>query len=463
MGTIADKLEYLNGTKAAIKTAIEGKGVTVHDGTTFRGYAALIASMPSGGIYQEKTATPTGEQFDVLPDDGYDALSKVTVAGDSALKPWNIPKGTTIYGVVGTAKLAVSTDPPADLPVTKGDADTVLTENDATADVSTFDLMVLAQDDGNITYCYLDKDTGTVSYNGVELPDIESVWTDKETYPYAILYPILPSYYLALTKFPYVWTNKWFKTSGAGFKKCLYNPNAGMTDWEVNNTDDTSLYTIANPEKVFWSNVDLIKDDVIYFAASNPVGPFNITRYDPITTEFKAKGWRRLSYHTTGELAGTWTYDDFTDTESGGWNYLKNVRSCAREKLYYNGVEVWPNYPLIWSYNGTVLPALPVWDSKTYPYAVICYESYIGSYYLYCSKYQRVWDGAEYKYIINGTLLPGAYPTHTFICKEGETVFTDQGNTNNISANLSDIFWTNTDILDAGGTVHLAASTPIPV
>lgn len=192
-----------------------------------------IAGIGAPCVYQEKSVTPTGEDIVVIPDEGYDAMTKVKIAGDTALKPWNIPEGITIYGVVGTAKIAVTTDPPADLPVSKDDADTVLAENDGTADVSTFDLMVLAQDDGNITYCYLAKDTQTV--------------------------------------------------------------------------------------------------------------PFEITSYDQITTEFKAKGWRRLSYHTTGADAGTWTYDDFTDAESGGWNYLKNIRSCAREKLYYNGVEVWPN------------------------------------------------------------------------------------------------------------------------
>lgn len=86
---------------------------------------------------------------------------------------------------------------------------------------------------------------------------------------------------------------------------------------------------------------------------------FEITYYDPVTTEFRARGWRRVSYHTTGEHAGTYTTDDFTTQESGGWNYLKNIRVCTREKLYYNGVEIWPNanspvlapYPIQWSFN----------------------------------------------------------------------------------------------------------------
>lgn len=45
MGTTADKLEYLDGTKSAIKQAIVNKGVDVPDGTTFRAYAEKIGSI----------------------------------------------------------------------------------------------------------------------------------------------------------------------------------------------------------------------------------------------------------------------------------------------------------------------------------------------------------------------------------------------------------------------------------
>lgn len=45
MGTIADKLTYLNGTKAAIKTAIQNRGVEVADNDTFRSYADKIGSI----------------------------------------------------------------------------------------------------------------------------------------------------------------------------------------------------------------------------------------------------------------------------------------------------------------------------------------------------------------------------------------------------------------------------------
>ena len=49
MGTIADKLTYLNGTKTAIKEAIKAKGVTVTDTDTFRSYATKIGEISGGG------------------------------------------------------------------------------------------------------------------------------------------------------------------------------------------------------------------------------------------------------------------------------------------------------------------------------------------------------------------------------------------------------------------------------
>ena len=48
MGTIADKLTYLNATKTAIKSAIVNKGVSVADSDTFRSYADKIASIETG-------------------------------------------------------------------------------------------------------------------------------------------------------------------------------------------------------------------------------------------------------------------------------------------------------------------------------------------------------------------------------------------------------------------------------
>ncbi len=53
------------------------------------------------GTLIPKKLTPTGEELVVLPDPGTDGFSSVTVAGDAGLKPDNLRKGVTIYGVTG--------------------------------------------------------------------------------------------------------------------------------------------------------------------------------------------------------------------------------------------------------------------------------------------------------------------------------------------------------------------------
>lgn len=50
MGTTAEKLTYLQGTKTAIKDAIIAKGVAVPNGSTFREYAGKIEQIPTGTI-----------------------------------------------------------------------------------------------------------------------------------------------------------------------------------------------------------------------------------------------------------------------------------------------------------------------------------------------------------------------------------------------------------------------------
>lgn len=49
MGSLSDKLNYLNETKSLIKQAINNKGVTVTDSDTFRSYANKISQISGGG------------------------------------------------------------------------------------------------------------------------------------------------------------------------------------------------------------------------------------------------------------------------------------------------------------------------------------------------------------------------------------------------------------------------------
>ena len=51
---------------------------------------------------QEKTVTPTKEGLSVVPDSGFDGMSKVTVNGDANLVSENIKEGVSIFGVEGS-------------------------------------------------------------------------------------------------------------------------------------------------------------------------------------------------------------------------------------------------------------------------------------------------------------------------------------------------------------------------
>ena len=137
---ISEKLTYLNETKDLIKQAIVNKGVEVKDTDTFRSYANKISTIENTGgekvTLQEKSVIPTTTQQEVVADEGYTGLAKVTVekitgenlnvvpssqqqnfngvytnvtvAGDENLIAENIKEGTSIFGVEGSLKASTS-------------------------------------------------------------------------------------------------------------------------------------------------------------------------------------------------------------------------------------------------------------------------------------------------------------------------------------------------------------------
>lgn len=473
MSDTASNLLRLNAIKADLFAATGEKELDT-TGKTLETLHELWSGI-SGGTLQAKSVVPSSVDVEVTPDAGYNALSAVNIAAAPNLKPWNIRKGKTLFGITGTAEIAVSTDVPPDIPAKKDDADAAYEENVGEAptdsDGNELDMMVLADDDGNITYGYFaDGDgaangNGTALYNGVELPALPE-W-DKETYPYAYIDKLF-NYHLVLSSAHLYVDNTESNTligslhsDGAEVNFMIWSCATGGSSWNLAN-EGAGVIDRANT--VVWANTNLYYlnsvndiDGTVYLAASDPIplnyntiirwdgntegrlevtdgafyfykvsdlvpsieyfthcliaysdgswdinvdsryileydfgfslglavvvvtnpdadthgaftqtgiyfasgdayyvsllaynsttypSGFTITTYDPITTNFAAVGWRRLSYHTTGELAGTWTYDDFSTTASFGGNFLKNIIQCSREKLYYNGVEVWPN------------------------------------------------------------------------------------------------------------------------
>lgn len=80
MGTIAEKLTYLNDTKTAIKNSIVAKGVSVSDSDTFRSYATKIGEISGGGA----PATKFGATVDLFIGDAdrYGVLQKPTAQNE---------------------------------------------------------------------------------------------------------------------------------------------------------------------------------------------------------------------------------------------------------------------------------------------------------------------------------------------------------------------------------------------
>ena len=78
--SISSEITRLSNAKASIKSAIEGKGVTVPSATTLDGYAALIGNIDTTPSLQNKTATPSTSQQVITADSGYDGLNQVTVS-----------------------------------------------------------------------------------------------------------------------------------------------------------------------------------------------------------------------------------------------------------------------------------------------------------------------------------------------------------------------------------------------
>lgn len=436
MSTIASELSKTRETKAALQAALKAKGQST-TGLVFGDWPPLVGNITGeSGELQTKTAIPAATDVEVTPDDGIAGLLKVLIDADINHKPYNIMDGITIHGVTGTAKPYVVTDgtwpfPSTDIepgphePPTEEEVDNAVKEDDP--DVNTEDKMVLVDNEGNVTtgYLYTEEDCGLMDYGGyLVLPDKPE--HDQDIYPYEII---------LLKDDAYV-----FVCSASTFKRGLFSVTSDGPYISFGADPDTGEYwaltesgeSFSESGTIKWTNAEITGTYIT--AVPDPYEPvsagFALTGYRFETTEFEAIGWRRISKHTTGELAGTITKDSFVRRASTGWNYLRHLRSCAREKLYYRGHEVWPSKPV---FAGSV--TVPAPDSLNGGMKIlITYEGDDYTYQLKAGDRVRLTvDGAIFEYTVgaSSTNSDGDY-VRTFgnywLCVEvGSTHVSDDG------------------------------------
>ena len=120
--SVQSEITRLENAKAAIKSAIEGKGVTVPEATLLDGMAALIESIEAGGgakIYKEKVTFSSDTKnytiehnLGVIPNFCiFSVLDQFEHLGtqESVSMFCGILDGSMIYTAVGTGNLGAST------------------------------------------------------------------------------------------------------------------------------------------------------------------------------------------------------------------------------------------------------------------------------------------------------------------------------------------------------------------
>lgn len=252
-------------------------------------------------------------------------------------------------------------------------------------------------------YLYGHEADKTVTYNGVELPELPE-W-DKETYPYAVIVTqtfIYFPYHLIVSTKPMTcdMTNSLVYMSGVD-KHSSYSTEAVAWDELESATNDMDDFATST---IVWANHDILnKDGTVYLAAS-----------DPVTT---------------------YTNADVT----------------------INGV----------GYVGAVLPKLPEWDKTAYPYVAIGQSTSDGDYILYGNsvptKIQENFLTGDIRWAFD--LPDGSTIGFQYDHTDGKWVLWREGD-ESVGVLLKNVtpVWTNHDIIDLRtDTVYLSATEPIPV
>lgn len=259
---------------------------------------------------------------------------------------------------------------------------------------------------------------GNMLYNGVELPDINEVWTNKETYPYAcILFYDNTIYCLFLS------TDKLCRL-GSSLVGCKDGAIKGIQyqmedgSWSFLMNRDFGATSGAAYAPAIWSSYDFnYSDGSLILAASDPVDP-------------------------NAPTEPTWTFNL--------QDFLSGMASAAASR------GVLRRTPIAYLYSGVQLPGLP--EVEGFEYKVI--EHYKDStYFVNLSKVKPT----------TRLIDDGVTPVIEAIGENGDVKsYVSEGNgwrelltTNHLYVLSKDFIWANVDIVN--GDISFISTDPIPV
>lgn len=301
-------------------------------------------------------------------------------------------------------------------------------------------------------------------YNGVELPDINEVWTDKATYPYACIAVVslgnIPPCIYSLCVFSGEHVvdegNLVVQTGGkmSAYNALVHTPEldaflseSGLTIEFLQNMadlpsvncwccyredeDESAGENYGFAEMVMWANHDVLNTDgSVYLAASDPV---------PIGGSVPAPSVPTPSIDPTAMLLG--------------WLIGKRIAGQRGNEK---------KEPVAYLYNGVRLPDInKVWtDKETYPYVAIGGSS-SGSYNLMAFSELPRHKSPEGFYREDGEKLH--YCSWSRPVNFSNWIQPSVNPWENLTTGIGTLKWSNFDVYDQDGNIKLAASDPVPV
>lgn len=161
-------------------------------------------------------------------------------------------------------------------------------------------------------------------YNGIELPDINTVWTDKETYKYAYIGSNDDSrYILYLSSLPfYIWLRGYAATldtaQGQAFVADKVN---GVWQQETDITQFTNESMTAYPK---WTNHDIYYTDD-YATDETLAGTLYLPASDPVpVSPYLPKNGAWVKHDVYKQVGNSWVKQPqgAVEVEGGAWSAL---------------------------------------------------------------------------------------------------------------------------------------------